>query len=281
MLKVLLSLVRVKQWYKNLLIFLPLIFAGQAFIQTQLVLSVIGFIALCLAYGAIYIFNDLQDLKKDREHSDKSNRPIASGKIKPQTASAIALLLIAISLIAAYSLSFNFLLVLFVIIAVNTLYSLFLKRFLFIDILTISALLVLRAVSGAILIAVTVSPWLLLCTFLLALFLAISKRRGDFGHYKESYRKGESYTVQELDLLLAISISSLLVAYSIYAFFTHTNFIFWLSVPIAFFIGFRFLHLAMTNHKAALKAEEIFYERQILIAMAIWIITAIAGIYGG
>lgn len=274
------NLIRVRQWYKNLLVFVALVFAGKAFNYQDVSLAFLGFIVLCLLSGAIYTFNDLVDLKKDQNHPEKRNRPLASGRISAR----VAIALIAALFLAAFGLSlllpFSFTIMLGAMLAINLLYSFVIQKILILDVVTIALLLVLRAVGGALAISVVISPWLLLCTFLLALFLAIAKRKSDLANYAGHFHKGE-YTTDFLNTLLTICIATLLVSYSIYTFFTHADSaLFWLSVPVAFFLAFRFLLLVITSHQAAHKAEEIFYDKQMLLAMSAWLVIVIAGIYG-
>ncbi len=279
MLNDIINLIRVRQWYKNLLVFVALVFASKAFSYLDVFATVVGFVSLCLLSGAVYTINDLIDLKKDTANIEKKNRPLPSRRVTVKDASVLSGALLLGSFGLSFLLPFSFTIILIAMLAINLFYSFAVQKILILDVVTIAILLVLRAVAGAFIINVTISPWLLLCTFLLALFLAVAKRKSDLASYASHFHKGE-YTTAFLDKLLTICITGLLVSYSIYAFFTYGDSqLFWLSVPTAFFLAFRFLFLVTINNEAAKRAEEVFYDKQMLLGMAVWLVIVIVGIY--
>lgn len=279
MLNEIINLIRVRQWYKNLLVFIALIFAGKALNYSDLSAVLLAFVSLCAVSSAVYIFNDIIDKEKDKQHSEKKNRPIASGKISVKTGALLSGLLLAIGFGISFLLPSNFTLLLVVIIAINLLYSFWLQRILFVDVITIAFLLLLRAIAGGFAINVSISSWLLLCTFILALFLALAKRKSDLLNYKAQYDQ-EGYSENLLNSLLLVCIAVLLTSYAIYTFFTHLqSYFFALTLPIAFFLAFRFYYLITINHEAAKKAEDVFYDKQMLAGMAVWLILIALGIY--
>ena len=168
---------RPEQWVKNTLIFAPLIFA-QRVTDPQAVLRVaVAFFLFCLLAGGVYLINDVLDRVKDREHPLKKDRPVASGALPPAAASTASLLAIAVSIISALAISPPLASAMAAYLLLNLAYSGFLKNLVIIDVMTIAAGFLLRVVAGALVIPVAISFWLLLCTGLLALFLALGKRR--------------------------------------------------------------------------------------------------------
>ena len=240
--------VRPWQWYKQSILLIGIVFSKQLFnpvAWSQVLLAVLAFCALA---GATYIFNDISDVEADRKHPTKRNRPIASGQVSLTTAAVFAVALLVFGFALSYAIGRLFLLVVLTYIAQNALYSLYLKDVVLVDVMLIAIGFVLRAVAGVVAIGVALSPWLVVCTFLAALLLAIGKRRNEF---KASDMPGETrttlkeYTPETLDQLLGIVTSTLLISYSIYT-FTGAKLAMMLTLPFAFFGVFRYHHLVHT-----------------------------------
>jgi 4-hydroxybenzoate polyprenyltransferase len=169
---------RPKQWAKNVFIFAGLFFDGKLLDLSRLLASVAAFAIFCLVSSAIYLINDLADIEKDRRHPVKKNRPLASGQLAPVVAQVAAAVILAISLPVAFVLHPLFGVATVVYAGLMVLYSVVLKNIVIVDVMTIAAGFVLRVFAGAIVVQVTrFSPWLYVCTILLALFIAINKRR--------------------------------------------------------------------------------------------------------
>ena len=164
------SLIRINQWYKNLVVYLGLIFSLLLFDFRLFVLSTIGFFSLCFISSANYIINDIIDNNRDKQYAEKSKRPIASGVVSFKSALFTALILIVFSLIIALKLSFGFFIFILLLFFLTFFYSVGLKNVLFLDILIIASNFVIRAVSGIFIINKGISPWLILCPFFLAMF---------------------------------------------------------------------------------------------------------------
>ena len=241
---------RPSQWVKNLLVFAALVFAGKMFHIFSLINSTILFVAFCLTSGSGYILNDIYDRNKDQNHPEKKNRPIASGKISVTWAFVFAIICIIISLALSYHINFFSFLVVAIYLLLMSGYTLIFKHIPVLDITIIAIGFVLRAVAGAFAIEVEISSWLLLCTFFLALFLIIGKRRYELILMEDDAKKfrhtlGE-YNIKLLDQLIAIVTAICVVAYSIYTldnttvnkFNTH-NLIY--TVPIVIIGIFRYL----------------------------------------
>jgi 4-hydroxybenzoate polyprenyltransferase len=271
--KDLISLLRVKQWYKNFLVFLAIFFVGEIFQLNTLLLSTIGFIVLCLNSSAGYIINDIIDLKKDRNHPEKRKRAIASGKVKPLTAGIISSLLLTSALIISLLLNKNFFYIVLTLFLLTQVYSFFLKKILFADILTIAVLFVLRAISGALLINVNISPWLILCPFFLSLFLSVGKRHSDLLLLKEEASRTRK-VLKEYDngitnYLMIISTALLMMSYALYCFMSnHQNLLF--TLPFALYVVFRYFYLINVGSIIARHPEKVFKDKEMIIGILLW-----------
>ena len=172
---------RPRQWTKNLLLFAGIIFAAKLGDPGRWVAAMAAFVSYCAASSAAYIVNDLRDVAADRLHPVKRSRAIARGELAPRRALMLAAALLALALMLAAVLGPRSLACLIAFVLLQGAYSLVLKRIELVDVLTIAGLFVLRAAAGAIAVDVRISDWLLLCTFLLALFVALGKRRAELG----------------------------------------------------------------------------------------------------
>jgi decaprenyl-phosphate phosphoribosyltransferase len=173
------KLIRVKHWVKNLFIFIPAFFAGVLFDPENIVPLLVGFCCFSLVASAIYVINDYRDIEQDRNHPEKKNRPLASGAVTPMVGGIILVVFLLTGLGLSYFVSFDFFLVLSLYFVLNLGYSLGLKNISILDIMIVASGFLLRTIAGGIIIAVSVSQWLLIMVFLLALFLALSKRLDD------------------------------------------------------------------------------------------------------
>jgi len=266
-------LMRPKQWYKNLLVFLPIFFVGGLFNREYLYLSLGGLFSLCLLSSGNYIINDLIDLKKDQLHPEKKSRPLASGAVGKVSALFLAVILILASVVIGYFLSYWFLAILIFMFLLTLAYTFWLKNILFADILTISALFVLRAVAGALAIQVKISPWLILCPFFLALFLAVGKRHADLLFLKdraESTRKVlQEYSLELTNSLMIISTTLLMVSYSMYSFLSEHNYLLF-TLPLAIYAIFRFFYLIQSGSEIARHPERVIYDKGMVFGVILW-----------
>lgn len=265
-----LDLLRARQWYKNLVIFLPIIFAGALFNKQYLLIVLSGFASLCLASSASYIINDIADAKEDKKHPEKRKRPIASGKIGVFGALAASILLFITSLAIATRLSYAFSISVLALFILTQVYTFFLKREPFADVTAISTNFVIRAVSGALVIDVRVSPWLILCTFFLSMFLVAGKRKCDFG--RNNYSKATSEKIMEF------STTALVLSYSLYAFFGLYPALI-ITLPIAIYVIFSYAHLTEKKPEIARNPERAFLEPRIIVAIALWVLLSVIVVY--
>lgn len=272
MLKQILISIRPLQWYKNLIIFIAIVFSQNITSVSIWIDSITAFIIFCLLSGSVYLINDIIDIEKDRQHPNKRNRPIASGKLKRSQASFVALLLVIASFYCAFMLNALFGLVSVFYFVLFLMYSIWLKHTVIVDVLTISIGFVLRAIAGAIAIAVIISPWLVICTFLLALFLALGKRRHELvllGNNASNHRKIlNEYSVSMLEQMISITTSSLIISYSMYTFLAGNDYMM-LTIPFAIYGLFRYLHLVHSSEFGG-EPEMLFKDRPTLINMIAW-----------
>jgi 4-hydroxybenzoate polyprenyltransferase len=258
-----LMVLRPKQWTKNLLVFAALIFSIKTVTVDTVVHCVIGFILFCLVSGCVYIVNDYIDREADSKHPEKCYRPIASGKLHPLGALLFGSILLVSSLIMAFILEPWFSLLLLGYFIVNVAYSLKLKQIVIVDIMVIAFGFVLRAIGGGLVIDVSFTPWFLICTMLLALFLAISKRRHELyllSQHKGEHRKVlEQYSPELLDQLNSIVTTAAIMSYSLFTFTSgHTIHLMW-TIPLVMYGIFRYLYLIHMKGKGG-SPEKVLVE---------------------
>ena len=272
--------IRPWQWYKQGVMLLGIVFSRNLLNAEAWVSLLIGVVSFTAVAGSTYIFNDVNDLEEDRNHPEKQHRPIASGQVPVSVAIVFGGSLAFVGLGAAYSLGSLFLVVLLVYLAQNALYSLYLKRFAFVDVLLVAVGFVLRAIAGVIAIDVFLSPWLIVSTFLLALVLALGKRRNELentSNPRDSREVLGEYSKGNLDQLLVMTMATLLMAYSLYT-FSRTDPTMMVTLPFAFFGVFRYHHLVHTTDVAG-QPEYLLTDRPSVANLIIWGLVAIAVLY--
>jgi 4-hydroxybenzoate polyprenyltransferase len=277
------------QWTKNLVLFAGLLFGRRLFDPAALARSCAGAAIFCALSGVVYLLNDVADRDADRRHPLKSRRPIASGALSPAFAVTTAAALAAISLALAWWLSPAFSLVALVYLLLLAAYSARLKHVVIIDVLTIAIGFVLRAVAGAVVIDVAISHWLLVCTVLLALFLALSKRRHELtllldGATEHRRILGE-YSPYLLDQMIGVVTASTLIAYIFYTISPETvqNFqteYLALTIPFPLYGIFRYLYLVHRKEGGGSPAELLVTDRPLLACVAFWAATVVLIVYG-
>lgn len=290
------ELLRPAQWSKNLIIFAAVLFSPARVVldSPEVILRALqGFAAFCMLSSAVYALNDLLDLKADREHPKKKNRPLASGRIAPVTALLISGVLGTIGIAWAFWLDLYFGGIAVAYLVANLAYSLGLKRAVILDVLLLSMGFVLRAVGGvavirAMLPEVYLSYWLILCAFLLSLFLALAKRRHEIALLGESaaiHRPSlAGYSLTFIDQMLAALCAATLVAYSLYTIsddtFKHygTRALFW-TLPFVVYGLFRYLYLIYNRGEGGDPSKLLVKDRATLINVACWVITTATIVY--
>ena len=273
---------RPHQWTKNLLVFAALVFAQRLTVVGDVALSVVAFVVFCAASSACYLFNDVCDAERDREHPVKCRRPVASGELPASTAllAALALGMGAVCLGLVVRVRFGGVVAAY--LALQLTYSLALKHVVIIDVLCIAGSFVLRAAGGAAAIAVTFSGWLMLCTALLALFLAFAKRRRELLALEgaETHRKSLSdYSPQMLDQMIAVVTASTLIAYCIYTVWPLTVERFGTdamkyTIPFVLYGLFRYLYLVYARVGGACPTRDLLTDPPLLIDIFLWAVVS-------
>ncbi|MFC1768472.1 UbiA prenyltransferase family protein [Nanoarchaeota archaeon] len=260
------SICRPEQYYKNLVIFLAIFFSGNIFNFDLIFLTLMGFFALSLMSSVNYILNDIYDRKRDLFSKDKLSKPIASGKISVTSGAIFALILFSFSIFLSYTINFHFMVSLLALFLLSTIYSMFLKNEIFIDLILISTNFVIRAVSGAYIIGVWVSPWLIIGTFFLAFFLATAKRKVEINILSDKatlFRPVlKKYSDQMLNAMLQINAGVLLLCYALYCFLGNNPELI-ISFPIVLYIVLRYIYLTYAGSPKVRSPEKIFSDVRI------------------
>ena len=267
---------RPRQWTKNLLLFAGILFAAQYDEPTKWIEAFVAFVAYCAASSAAYIVNDVLDAEEDRRHPLKRNRPIAAGVLAPDRALKIAAML-AIFAVAAMS-WFGWASVAYVtgFLALQGAYSWRLKQVVLFDVMTIAALFVIRAAAGAEAVDVRISPWLIVCTALLALFLALAKRRGELTAQGEGAGRLvlAGYSFALVDQLVSIVAACTIVAYSLYTFEAREGSAMMATIPFVVFGIFRYLLLMHREDLGEEPESVLLSDLPILATIAAWAVTS-------
>lgn len=279
---------RPRQWTKNLLVFLAFFFTigthSQQGVQGELSVfgrATLAFIVFCLLSSATYIINDLLDARQDRVHPQKRLRPIASGRLSPALARVTTLVLIVFSLAGAFTLDQGFGIVAALYLILNVAYSISIKHQVILDVFSISAGFVLRAVAGALSINVPVSPWLFVMTSLGALMIALGKRRSELialGEDSTSHRAvlGE-YSLPLVDQLITVVAPATVVSYMLYTFMAPNlpeNHAMMLTVPFVVYGLFRYLYLVHDGEMAGEPEELFLTDVPLIVNNVLWLATA-------
>lgn len=277
-----LDLIRIKQWYKNLVVFIPITFSLNLFNLDFLLKTILAFISLCFVSSSYYIINDIIDIKKDRLHPEKTNRPLASNKVKISSALIILIVFLLLSIIIAIYLSKIFTYLVVSLFLLTLIYSLYLKKEAFIDAILIAINFVIKSISGIFLINVAISPWIIIEAFFLALFLVFGKRKADLLVLKEKsfdYKISlKHYSIQVLDTLLTSTITILLISYALYAVFVNRLYLL-ITLPIVFYLLFRYLFLINSGSDIARHPEKIINDKRMVLGIALWVILVIIMLY--
>ncbi|MEX2661183.1 MAG: decaprenyl-phosphate phosphoribosyltransferase [Vicinamibacterales bacterium] len=280
---------RPSQWTKNLIVFAGLIFGQRLLDPGAILYAVAAFVVFCALSGVVYLINDVADRDADRQHPLKQFRPIASGAVPVSAALGLALVLAAGALAAAFVLRFEFGLIALAYVGLLALYSGPLKHVVIIDVLTIAIGFVLRAAAGAIVIAEPVSHWLLIVTILLALFLALSKRRHELVLLTDTATSHrpilQEYSPYLLDQMISVVTASTLVAYAFYTVSPETIQKFntdklGLTLPFPLYGIFRYLYLVHQKEGGGSPSDMLLNDKPLLLCVLLWAIAVALIIYG-
>jgi decaprenyl-phosphate phosphoribosyltransferase len=278
----LVNLLRIKDWAKNLFLFIPLFFSGELFNTTKISSLVIGFFAFSFVASSIYIINDYRDIEEDRKHPAKLNRPLASGRISKKNALIICILLMILGFFLSYlantKLKFTF--VLSIYFFLNLAYSFFLKTIPILDIFIVAAGFVLRIKAGSVIAFIQVSEWLIIMVFLLALFMATAKRRDDLllkiSSGIDMRKSAKGYNLEYLSTIITLICAVIIIAYFMYTMSPEvilrlgTYRLYYTSIFVIAGV-MRYLQIIFVNKESGSPTNILYKDRFIQITILLWI----------
>jgi 4-hydroxybenzoate polyprenyltransferase len=278
---------RPKQWLKNVFVFAALIFDRQLISPASLLITLLAALLFCLASSLVYIINDLADIESDRQHPYKQNRPLAAGQLSQQTAIITAIILGLITFTSAFLLDQGLGLLVLSYFILMLAYSLWFKHVPLIDVIIIAAGFVLRVAAGVIIIETErFSPWLFVATVFLALFIGLGKRRAEIELLDtdaSSHRRVlDGYSLELLDQLLTIVLSTTLMTYCLYTFsaaITPGSYHMMLTIPFVIYGLFRYLYLVRIEHFGGAPEEIVISDRPMQVTVALWGLTVLVILY--
>jgi 4-hydroxybenzoate polyprenyltransferase len=277
-----LRLARPKQWTKNGFVLAGVVFSGEALEASSLVAVLLAFVAFCALSGAVYAANDVLDVAEDRKHPTKRLRPVASGEISIRVAVVYAVLLAACGLALAFFVGFGVGLGGLAYLLLQALYTPVLKHVAVLDVMSISGGFVIRALAGVEAVGAHISPWLVVCTGLLTLFLGFSKRRYELfvlGEGAVTHRKNlNDYSVEMLDQMMNIMVAATIIAYTMYTFFAYNRSYMMVSIPIVVYGVFRYLLLAHRDGGGD-PDTLLLSDRPLQITLLLWLVVVMTVIY--
>ena len=283
----LLRIMRPRHWAKNVFVFAALIFGRQITVPLAFGKAIGAFFCFCLAASAVYILNDIIDRRNDGLHPEKRKRPIAAGTVSISSAAVVSALCVATAIIGSFLLAHNFAAVILAYLVLMIFYSLLFKRMMILDCVVISIGFCLRAIAGAVVVGVFISPWLIICTFALCLFLAFSKRRGELillGEDSESFRRTlAGYTPELLAHMLDVTSGLAVVCFLLYSMDERTLHIFGTNnlvytTPLVLYCIFRF-SLLIQQGTYSDPLQLIYRDLPFQIGLVLWVISCIVIIY--
>lgn len=277
------QLLRPAQWSKNLLLFAALLFSGHLFQAGDFARVSASFVCFCLVASGAYVMNDLRDCERDRQHPIKSRRPLPAGRVSRRTAVATSLSLMTVAVAASFGLGSAFALLTIGYLLLQIAYTFALKEMVILDVMAIASGFVVRAVAGGVVIGVPISPWLIICTFLLALFLGFSKRRHEIvllednaTDHRTSLRE---YSPYFLDQMISVVTASTVIAYASYTASPEVHARLgtdklYLTIPFVLFGIFRYLYLVHQKEEGGNPTQLLLSDRPLQAGVLAWVITA-------
>jgi len=270
------------QWSKNLVTFAPVLFVNRFTDPLAVAKVALAFADFCILSGGVYLLNDIRDLDADRMHPRKRERPIAAGRLSAATAAWAAVALLAVGLVAAWTLDRLFFAAAAGYAVLSLAYTAGLKDAVIVDLLVVSFGFVLRVVAGAVVIHVEASSWVLICTLFLALLLSLGKRRqemlvleADAGLHR---RNLQEYSVQFLDYLMLLVTAGALMSYLLYALASGRHRYMGITIPFVLYGILRYLYLAFQKGEGGSPAELLFRDRGLLLSTALWVASAMVAL---
>ena len=279
---------RPKQWVKNVFIFTGLIFSRNLFHIDLLVRVSAGFILFSLAASSVYIFNDIRDVEKDKQHPDKRKRPLPAGLLSVQTAYIVSTILAIVALAAGYFLNKVFFAILVAYVAMNIAYSLKIKNMVILDVMFIAFGFVIRVLAGTVLADVRPSDWLIICTITISLFLGFSKRRHELslmGDQSNNHRKVLThYSIPFLDQMIGIATACTVMSYALYTVSNETvvrfgtrNLVY--TIPFVLYGIYRYLYLIHQEGKGGNPTSVVMKDPSLILNGLLWLLAVVLIIY--
>lgn len=284
----LLQVIRPYQWVKNGFVLLPIVFAGKLGDSDAVVRVAVAFAAFCAAASSVYIANDLADLEADKLHPLKKLRPLAQGHLAANSCLGLSLLLASASLMTGFFFSLGLGVCLSAYIVGNLLYTRVLKRIVILDVMCLGLFFLLRVVAGAVVISVTVSEWLLICSAILALFLGFNKRRHELiitGKQAAEHRQVlGKYSIYFIDQMISVLTASTVIFYTLYTVddrtvehFGSNGLLF--TVPFVYYGIFRYLYLVHKRRQGGDPSRIILKDKMLQLNILFWLAAAVGVIY--
>ncbi|HFD2046094.1 TPA: decaprenyl-phosphate phosphoribosyltransferase [Clostridium perfringens] len=275
----LLKLMRPKQWIKNFFVFGALIFSYSFLNLNKTIAALIAFILFCLISSTVYIMNDILDVEKDRVHPKKRFRPIASGAISIKQATIALVVLLAISMISSFMINKGLFFILVLYFINNIFYSFKIKNIVILDVISIAVGFILRVIAGGVAIDVSLSGWILLCTFFISLFLGFEKRRNEIikleGKANAHRKILDDYSDELLKQFSDITLTCTVISYAMYTFVAYENAYMMITNIFVVYGLFRYKYLSMKKGQGGSPTETVMTDKSIIIDVILWVITSV------
>lgn len=274
-----LKLMRPKQWIKNFFVFGALIFSYKFLELNSVIKTLITFILFSLMSSTVYIMNDIVDVEKDRIHPKKKNRPIASGQVSMKEAILLMIILFVTTLGIALIINKMLAIILLIYFLNNVIYSFKVKNIVILDVISIAFGFILRVISGGVVIGVTLSSWILLCTFSISLFLGFEKRSNELFKLESKATKHrkilEEYSKELLDQFTNISLTCTIITYAMYTFFAYEHPYMIITNIFVVYGLLRYKYLTVKKGVGGSPTEAVISDKSIIINVFFWGITSV------
>jgi 4-hydroxybenzoate polyprenyltransferase len=289
MLSNIIKTIRIKQWVKNFFVFGPIVFSRHLFEFAYIKYSIIAFFAFCCLSSVVYIVNDILDKDTDKLHPEKKKRPIAAGTISVQTAVFILIIFLFLGIYLTSFLNGYFWIASASYLVLNLAYSLLLKHIVILDVFSLAGCFILRVVGGAVAIEVDASPWLIICTLFISLFLGFAKRRGEIitlGTENQNITRKvlADYDIHFLDIMLMLTASGMAISYSLYTVSERTtreinseNLIY--TTIFVLYGIFRYLYLSIRKNQGEDTAQMLIKDMPLIINILLWVLSCVLILY--
>lgn len=283
-----LKLIRVKQWVKNIFLFIPIFFAGQIFNLEKLLMVLAGFGIYSMCASAVYVLNDIKDVDLDRVHPEKCKRPLACDAVSITTAYILYGIFLVGSLLLSYLIDINFFFIIVAYMLINVAYSLGLKKISILDLMLVSIGFVLRVVAGGVVADVPISHWLIIMTFLLSLFIVLAKRRDDLIQFKNSGKvlrvSSQQYNLDFIHSIITMLCAILITAYMMYTLSDDiqqqfkTDDLYLTSIFVIAGV-MRYIQITLVENKSGYPTRILYTDRFIHFTLVGWLVSFYLIIY--